>query len=80
MLKGSLVNARQPIDDLIVQRRIATAIRAIRAAEECSLQRALDVFYERYDFLRRTRAHDFTVSHEEYWQGVYRAGQWDVPS
>ncbi|MEU4818270.1 hypothetical protein AB0G03_21700 [Micromonospora aurantiaca] len=65
------MDAWQSIDDLIVQRRILPATQAIREAERCSLHRAIDVFAERYEYLRRTRPDDFTVSGDEYWRGVY---------
>ncbi|MBM7494351.1 hypothetical protein JOD64_005573 [Micromonospora luteifusca] len=65
------MDAWQSIDDLIVQRRIILAMQAIRQAEGCSLQRAIDVFAERYELLRRTRPDDFHVSRDEYGHGVY---------
>lgn len=65
------VDAWQSIDDLIVQRGVLPAMQAIREAEGCSLHRAIDVFAERYELLRRTRPDDFTVSSEEYGRGVY---------
>ncbi|MET7672695.1 hypothetical protein [Micromonospora luteifusca] len=65
------MDAWQSIDDLIVQRRIILAMQAIRQAEGCSLQRAIDVFAERYELLRRTRPDDFQVSRDEYGHGVY---------
>ncbi|BCJ67579.1 hypothetical protein [Polymorphospora rubra] len=65
------MGAWQSIDDLIVQRRILPAMQAIRQAEGCSLQQAIDVFAERYELLRRTRADDFKVSRDKYWRGVY---------
>ncbi|SCF17618.1 hypothetical protein GA0074695_4010 [Micromonospora viridifaciens] len=71
VLQDGRVDAWQSIDDLIVQRRIISAMQAIREAEGCSLQRAIDVFADRYELLRRTRPDDFKVSRDEYWRGVY---------
>ncbi|WBB69087.1 hypothetical protein [Micromonospora sp. WMMD812] len=65
------MDAWQTIDDLIVQRRIIVAMQAIREAEGCGLQRAIDLFAERLEFLKRTRPSDFTVSPEEYGRGFY---------
>ncbi|MET8203745.1 hypothetical protein [Micromonospora taraxaci] len=65
------MDAWQSIDEHIVQRRIILAMQAIREAEGCSLQPAIDLFAERLEFLRRTRSDDFTVSSEEYGRGVY---------
>jgi hypothetical protein len=59
------------IDDLIVARKIIPAMQAIRAAEQCGLREAIDLFYERYELLRETRPADFTMSREEYGEGVY---------
>ncbi|WCN81769.1 hypothetical protein [Micromonospora sp. LH3U1] len=56
------MDAWQSIDDLIVQGRHILAIKAIRQAEVCSLQRAFDVFAERCELLRRTRPDDFEAS------------------
>ncbi|WP_433649101.1 hypothetical protein ACQP2C_19795 [Micromonospora zamorensis] len=65
------MGAWQSIDEHIVQRRIIVAMQAIREAERCSLQEAIDLFAERLEFLRRTRSDDFTVRPEEYGRGVY---------
>ncbi|GAA2708092.1 hypothetical protein ACFY2R_27300 [Micromonospora olivasterospora] len=62
----------QSIDELIVKRRILPAMQAIREVEECGLQRAIEVFDERSEFLRRTRPDDFAVSREEHGQRVHR--------
>lgn len=70
-MQDGRVDAWLPIDDLIVQQRIIVAMQAIREAERCSLPRAIDLFAERYDHLRRTRPGDFTVSPEEYGRGVH---------
>ncbi|MEU8218576.1 hypothetical protein AB0C47_22770 [Micromonospora taraxaci] len=59
VLHDGRVTAWQSIDDLIVQGRHILAIKAIRQAEVCSLQRAIDVFAERCELLRRTRPDDF---------------------
>ncbi|MFG1953515.1 hypothetical protein [Micromonospora sp. NPDC048830] len=61
----------QPIDELIVKRRILPAMQAIREAEGCSLQRAIEVFDERCELLRRTRPDAFAVTREERGQGVH---------
>ncbi|MFI5925033.1 hypothetical protein ACIA3K_03520 [Micromonospora sp. NPDC051543] len=52
-------NTWQSIDDMIVRGRLIVAIQAIRQAEECSLQRTIDLFTQRGELLRRTRPHDF---------------------
>ncbi|MFG1658561.1 hypothetical protein ACGFIY_18745 [Micromonospora chersina] len=65
------MDAWQSIDDLIVQQRIIVAMQAIHATEGCSLPRAIELFAERYDHLRRTRSGDFAVSPEEYGRGVH---------
>lgn len=59
------------IDDLIVARKIIPAMQGIRSAEQCGLREAIDMFYERYELLRKTRPSDFTMSREEYGEGVY---------
>jgi hypothetical protein len=53
------VDAWQPIDELIMQRRNIVAIKAIRETDACSLQQAIDLFAERAEFLRRTRPSEF---------------------
>ncbi|MEV4756792.1 hypothetical protein AB0J86_16990 [Micromonospora sp. NPDC049559] len=65
------MDAWQPIDDLIVQRRIIAGMQAIRQAEGCSLEQAISLFVERYELLRQRRPDDFEVSHDGYWHGVY---------
>ncbi|MET7835736.1 hypothetical protein [Micromonospora sediminicola] len=65
------MDAWETIDEHIVQQRIILAVRAIREAERCGIPQALDLYHERYAHLRRTRANDFTVPEERYWDGVY---------
>jgi hypothetical protein len=59
------------IDDLILERKILPAIQAIRTALQCELRVAIDLFYERYGRLRQTRSDEFTVTPEEYGDGLY---------
>jgi hypothetical protein len=59
------------IDDLIVARKIIPAMQAIRSADQCGRREAIALFYERYELLRETRPGDFTMSREEYGEGVY---------
>ncbi|MFF0719859.1 hypothetical protein [Micromonospora sp. NPDC003816] len=62
VLHDDRVHPWQPIDGLTVQGRHLLAKMAIRQAEECSLQRAVDAFVERYELLRRLRPDDFGAS------------------
>ncbi|WFE98722.1 hypothetical protein [Micromonospora sp. WMMD964] len=66
LLQDDPVDAWQSVDDLVVQRRNIMAIKAIREIESCSLQRAIDLFAERAEFLRQTRPSDFAVRPDEH--------------
>lgn len=59
------------LDDLILNRRVISAMRLIMELSECSLREAIEFFDARYRELRETRPDDFTVSPEEYGRGVY---------
>jgi hypothetical protein len=41
------------------------------APQQCELRVAIDLFYERYGRLRQTRSDEFTVTPEEYGEGLY---------
>ncbi|MGW3788383.1 hypothetical protein ACWD5Z_27640 [Micromonospora chokoriensis] len=56
------MDAWQSIDDLIVQGRHVLAVKAIREAEVCSIQRAFEIFAERCELLRRTRPDAFEAA------------------
>ncbi|MEV1155082.1 hypothetical protein AB0J27_06730 [Micromonospora chokoriensis] len=56
------MDAWQSIDDLIVQGRHVLAVKAIREAKVCSIQRAFDIFAERCELLRRTRPDAFEAA------------------
>ncbi|MFI9105414.1 hypothetical protein ACIGXA_33375 [Streptomyces fildesensis] len=59
------------MDHDIFERRIISAMKAIRDATGCSIPEAIDVFAVRYDELRRDRPDDFTVGPDEYGHGFY---------
>jgi hypothetical protein len=65
------VESWDEIDDMIVQRKILSALQGIRAVQGCDLQTAIDEFVQRLDRLWETRPDDFTVSREQYGHGVY---------
>ncbi|NEA76192.1 hypothetical protein [Streptomyces sp. SID13588] len=59
------------VDHDILERRIISALVAIRDATGCSIHEAIDVFAVRYDELRRDRPDDFAVGPDEYGRGFY---------
>lgn len=61
----------EQVDDLIVSARVIQGLALICEIERCGVGRALELFNDRYEVLRRTRPADFTVPPGEYGRGVY---------
>lgn len=59
------------IDEYILQQRIVQALKALRDEFGYSIHQAIDAFGNRYEQLRETRPHEFTVNHEDYGKNVY---------
>ncbi|MEH0450268.1 hypothetical protein QA811_43835 [Streptomyces sp. B21-102] len=63
-------------DNEILGGLITQGIKLFRSHLGCSIHEAIDIFQARYDYLRRERPADFTVSPVEYGQGFY---SWGLP-
>ncbi len=59
------------IDEDILHHRIIPALMALREQFGYSLPEAIEAFSQRYERLRQTRPLEFTLSREDYGQGVY---------
>ena len=57
------------IDSEIFAQRILPALKLIRGHYELGLKAALDVFYDRYEKLRREKPDQFSVPKEIYFDG-----------
>jgi hypothetical protein len=60
-----------PIDEGILRCEIIKNMKAIRETAGVSLREAMDLYYERYEMLRQSRASEFICDHEEYWKNFY---------
>ncbi|MEV0094093.1 barstar family protein [Streptomyces sp. NPDC050738] len=58
-------------DDDILRGAVIQSLVLFRSRLDCSIHEAMGVFVARYDFLRRERGADFTVSAAEYGRGFY---------
>jgi hypothetical protein len=61
----------KPIDEEILQKRIISAIKAIKEAAGVGLRQAGDIFHDRYDMLRASRSGEFVCGPDEYWKEFY---------
>jgi len=61
----------RPIGEGILQCEIIKNMKAIRETAGVSLREAMDLYYERYEMLRGSRAGEFICEHGEYWKGFY---------
>ena len=61
----------EEIDELIYKNSILYAIKKIKEVYKVGLKEALDLIYDRYDYLRETNNDKFLKSKEEYWNGFY---------
>ncbi len=61
----------EEIDELIYKNSILYAINKIKEVYKVGLKEALDLIYDRYDYLRETNNDKFLKSKEEYWNGFY---------
>ena len=59
------------IDALILTRDNLHTLKRLRKWLGVSLREAMEIHFERYEHLRRTRPDDFPCSDEEFWEGVY---------
>lgn len=59
------------IDEHILQHQIIRVLKAPRDEFGYSIHEAIDAFSSRYEQLRETRPHEFTVSREDYAKNVY---------
>jgi hypothetical protein len=59
------------IDEYILHGRMFPALKALREDFGYSIPGAIDAFSKRYEHLRETRPHEFTVSHEDYGKDFY---------
>jgi hypothetical protein len=58
-------------DDEILNGMVLRGIKLFRDRLGCSIHEGMDVFHSRYEYLRRERPADFTVSRAEYGKGFY---------
>jgi hypothetical protein len=59
------------IDEDVLHQRVVPALVALREEFGYSMSEAIEAFNHRYMQLRETRPQEFTVSREDYGQGVY---------
>ena len=59
------------IDEDVLHQRVVPALVALREEFGYSMSEAIEAFNQRYMQLRETRPQEFTVSREDYGQGVY---------
>jgi hypothetical protein len=59
------------IDEHILHGRMFPALKAMREDFGYSIPEAIDAFSVRYEQLRETRPHEFTVSREDYGKNFY---------
>jgi hypothetical protein len=59
------------IDEHILHHRIVQALMVLRGEFGYSIHEGIDAFGNRYEQLRETRPHEFTISREEYGKNVY---------
>jgi hypothetical protein len=59
------------LDPLVLSGAKVEFLKRVCEAASVSLPEAQDILGRRYDFLRRSRPQDFSLSHEDYWAGFY---------
>jgi hypothetical protein len=60
-----------PIDEGILRCEIIKNMKAIGETAGVSLREARDLYYERYEMLRKSKADEFICEHAEYWKNFY---------
>ncbi len=59
------------LDVLVLSGQRVQFLARVCDAADVDLKEAMDALQRRYDLLRRSRPHDFTQTHEEYWKDFY---------
>jgi Spy/CpxP family protein refolding chaperone len=65
---------RDQIDEFILTDQRIFALLVMTRATGCALREAIEIMAHRYQELRETRPHDFTVDHDAYWEGESSSG------